>query len=152
VRVPRILMSTVVGMAAIVPLTTMSVQAGAATGQLPLHNAQAAVYNTGSGECDHPDLDPRLSYWHFVITPNNGQYVIEEMHFVTTASGSFQYSGPLILLDGDGDNVYVQAAYPYTIDDIVAGASYAVVSPAPTGKAKFVLSHSCRGSGGGGDD
>jgi hypothetical protein len=106
------------------------------TQQVPLNNATAEVGT------DCPDTVN--SYWHFVVTPNNEDLVIESI--TLNLGGGFFYvvSGANLIFNGtQTDNVFVKVPAGYTLTSLQLAGSFAEVSGGEANN--FLLSHVCVG-------
>jgi len=114
-----------------------AVGAESSTQQVGLHNA------TSQENDDCPNSTD--SWWHFVVSPNNGTFAFTLIHLNIGGSG-YDFSGGSIVKNGSqGDNVFVKVPGGYEITDLVKSGSYALItpgSPAVNG-ARFNLSHTC---------
>ena len=100
-----------------------------------LHNDQAEVNN---------DCPSDAAWWHFVVTPNNGQYDIRSMNLNIGGSATLITRDDIVTNGGQTDNVFVAVPAGSSLSDLAAVASSAMVAPFST-KVKFVLSHVCEG-------
>ena len=117
----------------------------AANATIPLHNDSAQVGNEEN--CPRPPLLDGVSYWHFVVNPNNG--TIDFVQFHLNLGDGIHHLG-FIPNGAQLDNVFVAVPAGHTLGDIeVAGSTADVTYPdgtsAPT---RFVLSHLCPGDEG----
>lgn len=100
-----------------------------------LHNDQAEVNN---------DCPSDAAWWHFVVTPNNGQYDITSMNLNIEGSLTLITRDDIVTNGGQTDNVFVAVPAGASLSDLTAAGSSAMVAPFST-KVKFVLSHVCEG-------
>ncbi len=98
-----------------------------------LHNDQAEVNN---------DCPSDAAWWHFVVTPNNGQYDIRSMNLNIGGSATLITRDDIVTNGGQTDNVFVAVPAGSSLSDLTAAGSSAMVAPFST-KVKFVLSHVC---------
>jgi hypothetical protein len=112
--------------------------AGSAGGtqQVPLNN------NTAEVGTDCPDTVN--SYWHFIVTPNDGSLTITKI--VLNLGGGFFYeaTGSLIIKNGgQTDNVFVKVPTGFTLTSLQLAGSFAEVTGGEANN--FLLSHVCVG-------
>ena len=112
----------------------------AADATVPLHNDSAQVGDEEN--CPRPPLLDNVSYWHFVITPNNGSWNFVQFHLMI--DGHLHNLG-FIANGTQNDNVFVAVPGDHTLGDLEKAGSTADIhtdgtSSAPT---RFVLSHLC---------
>lgn len=112
--------------------------------QIALHNDTATDYTTGDEACSFAGADTTKSYWHFVLSPNDGTWTFNTIHLVTTGDPDGSDYG--YLPNGTQlDNVFVEVPAGLTVTDLVATGSYAWISPPSPTPQRFVLSHTCTG-------
>jgi len=108
---------------------------------IQLHNNSAGV--GGPGECP---ADTSVSYWHFVVVPNNNT-----SDFVTFSlnlgDASPYVTSVFVENGGQTDNVFVAVPAGHTLGDLVISGSTAVIDFHGSGDAPttFNLSHVCPG-------
>jgi hypothetical protein len=104
---------------------------------LDLNNDTAPLCTTG---CPADDA----SYWHFVITPNNGDSYFVTFH-LNLGDGFFLDTDVFIPNGSQTDNVFVSVPLGKTVYSLIAEGSTATVVWNGTGNApsKFVLSSIC---------
>ena len=107
-----------------------------------LHNDQAEVNN---------DCPSDAAWWHFVVTPNNGQYDITSMNLNIGGSSTLITRDDIVTNGGQTDNVFVAVPAGSSLSDLSAAGSSAMVAPFST-NVKFVLSHVCEGEAVADDD
>jgi len=100
-----------------------------------LHNDQAEVNN---------DCPSDAAWWHFVVTPNNGQYDITSMNLNIGGTSTIISRDDIVTNGTQTDNVFVAVPAGASLSDLTAAGSSAMVAPFST-KVKFVLSHVCEG-------
>ncbi len=100
-----------------------------------LHNDQAEANN---------DCPSDAAWWHFVVTPNNGQYDIISMNLNIGGSSTLISRDDIVTNGTQTDNVFVAVPAGASLSDLTAAGSSAMVAPFST-KVKFVLSHVCEG-------
>ncbi|MBL6634633.1 MAG: LPXTG cell wall anchor domain-containing protein [Ilumatobacteraceae bacterium] len=100
-----------------------------------LHNDRAEVNN---------DCPSDAAWWHFVVTPNNGQYDIRSMNLNIGGSATLITRDDIVTNGGQTDNVFVAVPAGSSPSDLTAAGSSAMVAPF-SAKVKFVLSHVCEG-------
>lgn len=102
-------------------------------GQVELHNDRA--------ETDS-DCPPEGDWWHFVLTPNGGDYQFVSMDLNLDGTTVTVLLRDMVLNVGQLDNVFVAVPDGFTITDLTKKGSAAVYEPGGS-KVKFVLSHVC---------
>ena len=118
----------------------LGVGTAAADSTLPLHN------NTASVGTDCPDTVN--SYWHFVVTPNNGSLSFDEIRLNIDGLGVVAFSGSDIIPNGSQtDNVFVQVPSGSELDDLLLANSEADIIGTVPQNSNFNLSHVCDGTG-----
>jgi len=100
-----------------------------------LHNDQAEVNN---------DCPSDAAWWHFVVTPNNGQYDITSMNLNIGGTSTIISRDDIVTNGTQTDNVFVAVPAGASLSDLTAAGSSAMVAPFST-NVKFVLSHVCEG-------
>jgi hypothetical protein len=112
----------------------------AADGTLALHN------NTAGVGTDCPDTIN--SYWHFVVTPNNGSLEFDEIRLNIDGVGVVAFSGSDIIPNGSQlDNVFIQVPSGSSLDDLLLTDSEADIIGDVQASSNFNLSHVCDGTG-----
>ena len=107
-----------------------------------LHNDQAEVNN---------DCPSDAAWWHFVVTPNNGQYDITSMNLNIGGTSTIISRDDIVTNGTQTDNVFVAVPAGASLSDLTAAGSSAMVAPFST-NVKFVLSHVCEGEAVADDD
>jgi hypothetical protein len=117
----------------------LGVGIAAADATTPLHN------NTADVETDCPDTVH--SFWHFVVTPNDGSLKFDEIRLNIQGLGVVSFSGSEIIPNGNQlDNVFIQVPDGASVDDLLLANSEAdIIGSVPEG-SQFVLSHVCVGT------
>jgi hypothetical protein len=116
----------------------------AASATIPLHNNSAVVGTPD--QCPRPPLQNGVSYWHFVVNPNNGTIAFVQFHLNV---GGTTYNLGFIPNGSQTDNVFVAVPAGKTLGDLlIAGSTADVTYPdGTTAPTRFVLSHLCPGQG-----
>jgi LPXTG-motif cell wall-anchored protein len=104
-----------------------------------LHNATAQTGN------DCPAAPG--AYWHFVITPNNGNFDFTEMDLSLTGVGLFHVTNAMIINNGaQADNVFVKVPAGSSLTSLNVGGSVASYTSANDQQAtNWTLSTTCPG-------
>lgn len=125
-------------------VTAMAVSAEAPPGEqeVALDTSTATNYTSGEESCNFTGVDVTKSYWHFVLTPNDGTWAFKTIHLVTTgdADGSNYAFTPN---EGQNDNVFVEVPAGVLVTDLVEAGSYAWIDPDSPTPRRFNLSHNC---------
>ena len=90
------------------------------------------------------DCPPEGDWWHFVLTPNSGDYRFVSMVLNLGSTAITVLLEDMVLNSGQFDNVFVAVPGGFQITDLAKAGSTAVFEP-NSERIKFVLSHVCEG-------
>lgn len=130
-------------LAAGVITTAAAAEAPPGQQEVPLHNDTAPTYVSGEEACSFDGVDPMKSYWHFVLSPNDGTWEFKTIHLVTTDDPEGSDYSPIIPNGEQLDNVFIEVPEGVALDDLIAEGSYAWIDPDDPTPRQFNLSHNC---------